>query len=179
MKKLLVLSSIVLVVLLSACGGKSITFDKRAIEIINIHTNEKISHGMSRVETEKILGKGENISDEAFDYEKGVSITYSSNKVRAIGLKSESEGEFETAQGIKVGMLSSEVLKLYGEENNLNDSSSWIEIVYDADKHDYLKSYPNSENTTKDSQLYTLRAYVDDSGYVENFNLTSPSDSVN
>ncbi|MBD8838875.1 hypothetical protein IFU39_13725 [Paenibacillus sp. CFBP 13594] len=171
MRRLFIAFTAVLLFLITACGGKTNTLTEKDIEIINVHTNEKISHGMSRAEIEKILGKGEKIGDDMFGYDEGVTIIYKDDKLIGIMLSNRSKGIFETAQGVKIGMLGSEVLELYGSQNNIDNDPRMIEFAYEENSGKFLKEYPKSDEEAQAVQIYTYDSFLDDNQYIFSINL--------
>ncbi|WP_339198473.1 hypothetical protein MKY95_09965 [Paenibacillus sp. FSL P4-0176] len=176
MRKLLYLSIAVLVLLLSACGVKSNSISKVDIGVINVHTKEKVSYGMTRSEVEKVLGKGEKIGDDTmFSYEDGLSIIYKNDQLIGIMLSNSSEGIFETVRGIKVGMLASEVLNLYGSENNISAESKILQFIYEANSGKFLKAYPKTSEEIKAAQIYMYDSFIDDNQYIFSVSLVDES----
>lgn len=171
MRRLFILFAALLLLLITACGGKTNVLSENDIEIIDVHTKEKISYGMGRAEVEKILGKGEKISDDMFGYDKGVTIIYKADKLIGIMLSNRSEGNFETAQGVKIGMLGSEVLELYGSENNIDRDLKMIEFAYEENSGKFLKEYPKTDEEAQAVQIYTYDSFLDDNQYIFSINL--------
>ncbi|TDL70426.1 hypothetical protein E2R58_15205 [Paenibacillus amylolyticus] len=174
MKKILLILSSVLLIVLTACGSKTSSITKDDIEIVNVHTKEKVSYGMSRVEAEKVLGKGEMGSENNFDYEKGVEITYKDDKVISIGLGKDSDGIFETSHGLKIGMLGSEITELYGGSQNKMDLSDdrFLVFSYEAKKGEFIHTFPATTEGAPEVQIYTFTFYIDYNQYVGSIDLT-------
>ncbi|GEM_PF-4621487 len=69
---------------------------------------DAVQYGMSRSDTEKVLGNGELVGKTLTKYDNGVSVVFRDDKVVAIGLETGSEEIYTTTSGAKIGMLEDE-----------------------------------------------------------------------
>jgi predicted small secreted protein len=98
-----------------------------------------VQYGMSRSDTEKVLGNGELVGKTLTKYDNGVSVVFRDDKVVAIGLETGSEEIYTTTSGAKIGMLEDEIKKIYGETVSLSSSQDpMISYCYNSETGEFL-----------------------------------------
>lgn len=106
-------------ILLTACGSSKSGLTVDDLAIVKVDDQKAvIKYGMSRADSEKVLGKGEKMTiGDSFTYNSGVRIMYRNDKVAGISLTDESADAYETVSGLKIGMLKDEIKEVYGDQH--------------------------------------------------------------
>ncbi|KLU55175.1 hypothetical protein EL84_24215 [Paenibacillus sp. VT-400] len=178
MKKSMYILVVIMVLIMSACGGGSFKpdeFSKDDMAIIKIETDEKVKCGMSRLEAEKILGKGEGTTGivSTLEYASGILIEYREDVVASIKLNGESKGNYKTARGAEVGILKGEVLEKYGHKFVITENSSAIEMKYILNNGEELSESEIEDKKYGLEKSYNASFYFDTSGYADSIILTN------
>ncbi|MFC5532363.1 hypothetical protein [Cohnella yongneupensis] len=138
MKKSWLIVIMGVIVLLAGCGGndfKPNAFSKADACIVKSDSHsKKVCYGDTRTKAEKVLGDGEEFVGEYYEYENGVVIGYRKNKVVAISLREESEGEYSTARGAEAGMEEKAIKRLYGAKSVNGNTEYGLTYYIDMDK---------------------------------------------
>lgn len=168
---------ILVLALLVACGSefKPDTMSKKDIGIVKIDdSNASVNHGMTRAEAEKIIGEGKGSPLVA--YNNGVSILYrkegNNEAVAFIALDKDADKVYQTARGIKVGALKSDVLKSYGEKYPMptHKVDRDISYVFDLTGKKFLDQTTIFEKVKDEKELYEhigVDFLFNDDGFVE------------
>jgi len=148
------------VLLLTGCGEETTpSVDLMAIRKIN-DEKQVIQYGMSRTEAEKIVGEGTPGSYGYTKYKSGVRIGYRNDRVAALAIFSD---DYETGNGVRLGMTKEEVRKIYGHKAPDFDILSW---VYDSETNSYLTDVPASAQDKEAAEkVYIFQVAFDKNGY--------------
>lgn len=164
-------------IILVACGSefKPDTLSKKDIGIVKIDdSNASVYHGMTRAEAEKILGEGKGSPLVAYD--NGVSILYrkegNNESIAFIALDKDADKVYQTARGIKIGALKSDVLKSYGEKYPIatHKVDRDISYVFDLNGKKFLDKDTIFEKVKDEKELHEhigADFLFNDDGYVE------------
>lgn len=159
----------VLLILLSGCNqGKVVGLSKKDLSIEKIgDSKSRVEYGMSRSETEKVLGTAEGKSVIGFSYESGIAIMYRDDKVVGITIGKEAIDTYKTPK-IKIGMLKEDIKKAYGEENMLYEAEKSINYAYDTKIGSFLTQDSKMKENIEDMEnVYLISITFDDNGYAE------------
>ncbi|KHF33416.1 hypothetical protein CM49_04364 [Paenibacillus sp. P1XP2] len=156
----------VLIVILSGCsGGGSAKLSRESIGIKRVDEGGQVTYGMSRSDAENVLGTGEKKAF-GFEYSDGVSIQYRDDKVVAVVLSEESDGIYQTIDGIKVGMLEDEIKKRYGKKYVNDSKTGSLDYHYDTNKGQFL-TREDIKNSGDSENVFVLSVTFDDNGYAK------------
>lgn len=131
------------------------TFSEKDFGIHKVNDeNAKVHYGMTRFESEKVLGTGEETYLDSVIYENGVVVSYSNEKVVGLSLNDESRGFYRTSRGVEVGISKEKLLELFGEKYAIETPEGTLDYMYNIEDErllsaDFLKSVDKKyeENT--------------------------------
>ncbi|MGN7358678.1 hypothetical protein ACTHPF_12330 [Paenibacillus sp. SAF-054] len=163
-----ILITIVIFIILAGCssGKKAESISKEDLGIIQMDSGKRIVYGMSREESEKILGTGEKSDMGKYKYESGVSVFYRNDSVAAIFLDEESKEKYTTTHDVEIGMLKQEVVKAYGEKYVPSPSEMNLDYVYDTNTNTFLNGY-NTIKAKDAESFYTISSTFDENGKLQ------------
>ncbi|MDP5276150.1 hypothetical protein [Chengkuizengella axinellae] len=134
---------IVLLLLLTliGCSGKEYsepdTLSKEDLCIIKIEDSKKVCYGMSKEDTEEILGAA--LVEDSFynDYDFGVRVGYREDLVAFIFLNYQSKDIYQTSRGAQVGMSREDIKNLYGSKY-VNELDYELRYAFDSNNNIFL-----------------------------------------
>lgn len=159
-----------LFILLAGCSqSPKDGISKDQLAVIRLDDNAKISYGMTRDEVNEKLGV-ENSGDDVFTgYDSGLSVIYREDKVVSITLSEGSEGVYETADGISVGMTEQETMDVYGDESRATqqEPEDSLSYIYDTETEEYWASHHKVEMEARNvSDLYLINSRFNQDGSI-------------
>ncbi|BBI32400.1 hypothetical protein [Cohnella abietis] len=173
-----VLRLTVLVLLISAavgCSGGSFkpnTFSLSDMCIVKIDNKSKVCYGDTRSQAEKVLGSGTK-SVFGYDYDFGVSLGFRDDKVVLLSFDEDAKGVYRTARGAKIGILKSDVEKLYGDKY-AGEDGEYLHYLYDSKGNEFISEVPPGWVETDYDvgvNTFVLQVYFDDNGYTNQIEL--------
>lgn len=151
---------------------------KKDLGIVKVdNKDDLVQYGMSRSDSEKVLGKGEAKGKNGVSYENGITVIYRNEKVVAIRLGEGSEGVYTTTNGAKIGMLEDQIKEIYGEIAVESSPKGYLSYYYDTGDKTFLNreeadglSGKIKPPETEKMHIVTLK--FDANGYSENIVLS-------
>jgi outer membrane protein assembly factor BamE (lipoprotein component of BamABCDE complex) len=166
---------LILFILLAGCSQNpkdGISEDQLAV--IRLDDKVKISFGMTRDEVNEKLGV-ENPGDDVFTgYDSGLSVIFREDKVVSITLSEGSEGVYETADGVGVGMTKQETMDVYGDKSRAaqQDPENSLSYIYDTETEEYWSSHQEVEMEAQNiSGLYLINSRFNPDGSLQMISL--------
>ncbi|AIQ45644.1 hypothetical protein R70723_06875 [Paenibacillus sp. FSL R7-0273] len=165
--------ALLLVVVLTACGSSDAGLTTKDLAIQKVNDDKAVvKYGMSREAAEKVLGQGEKAGlGDSFSYSSGVRVMYRDDNVAGIYLTEESESAYETAGGMKVGMQSDEIRKIYGDQA-LSDLEKNLDYAYDSDNKQFIQGTEWAKAFDDDTKIYLISVLFDGEGSADTILLT-------
>ncbi|BBI32671.1 hypothetical protein [Cohnella abietis] len=173
MKSFLRLTVLVLLITVAVgCSGgssfKPNTFSSSDMCIVKINNKSKVCYGDSRSQAEKVLGSGTK-SPFGYEYDFGVKLAFRDDKIVFLSFDEDAKGVYRTARGAKIGMLNSDVKKLYGNKYSGEDGI-YLGYFYDSKDKKFIDEVPptwTDPNSDIGVNTFVLQAYFDDNGYTD------------
>ncbi|MGD6940606.1 hypothetical protein ACQCT6_01035 [Cytobacillus gottheilii] len=137
------------------------------LAVIRLDDGAKISYGMTRDEVNEELGEDNFDEDGLTGYDSGLGVVYREDKVVSMILSEDSEGVYETADGVSLGMNEQETMEVYGDKSRATqqEPGNSLSYIYDKETKEYWSSHHEVETKSQDiKSLYLIHSRFDPNG---------------